>query len=109
MSSRTENDDPWLRHGLRTADRGPQQALRPAAPYGTARVTGRGEPAPEPSTPSPHEGWRIFSSMIAGMVFYGGLGWLVGHWTGISILFPMGMILGIVLSIVLIIFRFTRS
>jgi len=109
MSSRTENDDPWLRHGLRTADRGPRQALPAAAPYRTARVTGRGEPAPEPSAPSPHEGWRIFSSMIAGMVFYGGVGWLVGHWTGISILFPLGMILGIVLSIVLIIFRFTRS
>jgi len=109
MSSRTENDDPWQRHGPRTADRGPRHVPRAAASYGTARVTGRGEPVPEPSTPSPHEGWRIFSSMIAGMVFYGGVGWLVGHWTGISILFPMGMILGIVLSIVLIIFRFTRS
>lgn len=109
MSSRTENDDAWQRHGSRTAGRGPRQALRAAAPYRTARVTGSGGAAPEPSTPSPHEGYRIFSYMIGGMVFYGGLGWLIGHWTGISILFPMGMILGIVLSVVMIIFRFTRS
>jgi hypothetical protein len=47
--------------------------------------------------------------MIAGMVLYGGLGWLIGHWTGISILFPLGMILGIVLSIVMVIFRYTRT
>jgi ATP synthase protein I len=43
------------------------------------------------------------------MAFYGAVGWLIGRWTGISILFPMGMILGILLSIVLIIFRVTRS
>jgi ATP synthase protein I len=43
------------------------------------------------------------------MVFYGGLGWLIGHWTRIPILFPLGMILGIVLSVLLVIFRYTRS
>jgi len=47
--------------------------------------------------------------MIAGMIFYGGLGWLIGHLTGIAILFPLGMILGIVLSVLLVIFRYTRS
>jgi ATP synthase protein I len=72
-------------------------------------VTGRGDPAPEPRTPGPDEGSRVFSYMVGGMVFYGGLGWLIGHWTGISIFFPLGMILGIVLAIVMIIFRFTRS
>jgi ATP synthase protein I len=74
-------------------------------------MTGRGEPAPEPGTGTPNEndGWRYFSYMIGGMVFYGGVGWLIGHWTGLSILFPMGMILGIVLSVLMIIFRFTRS
>ncbi|MGH3300636.1 MAG: hypothetical protein ACRDOK_02950 [Streptosporangiaceae bacterium] len=72
-------------------------------------MTGRGGPAPEQPTPNAGDGWRVFSSMIAGMVFYGGIGWLIGHWTGISILFPLGMILGIVLSIVMIIFRYTRA
>jgi ATP synthase protein I len=47
--------------------------------------------------------------MIGGMAFYGGLGWLIGHWTRISILFPVGMLFGLVLSILMIIFRFSRS
>jgi ATP synthase protein I len=76
---------------------------------GTADVTRRGGPAPEPGAHHERDGWRVFSYMIGGMVFYGGVGWLVGHWTGISILFPLGMILGIVLSVLMIIFRFTRS
>ena len=72
-------------------------------------MTGRDGAAPEPATPNANDGWKIFSSMIAGMVLYGGIGWLVGHWTGISILFPVGMIIGIVLSILMIIFRYTRA
>jgi ATP synthase protein I len=74
-----------------------------------AAMTGRGQSAPEQPPPRADVGWRIFSSMIGGMAVYGGLGWLVGHWTGISILFPLGMFLGIVLSLLMIIFRFTRS
>jgi ATP synthase protein I len=68
---------------------------------------------PEDDTriPRPREadGWAIMSYMIAGMVLYGGIGWLVGHWTGISVLFPVGMIVGIAFSIILIIYRVTRS
>jgi ATP synthase protein I len=108
MSSRTESDDPWQRQGSRTADRGPRLVVR-AAQQGTVGVTGSGGPAPEPPSPHANDGWRVFSYMIGGMVLYGGIGWLVGHWTGISLLFPLGMIFGIVLSVVGIIFRFSRS
>jgi ATP synthase protein I len=55
------------------------------------------------------DGWQILSYMLGGMLLYGGIGWLASHWTGIAILFPLGMILGIGLSIAMIIFRFTRS
>jgi ATP synthase protein I len=74
-----------------------------------AAVTGHAGSTPEQPPRSADDGWRVFSSMIAGMVFYGGLGWLIGHWTRIPILFPLGMILGIVLSVLLVIFRYTRS
>jgi len=47
--------------------------------------------------------------MLGGMILYGGIGWLLGRWTGLSLLFPLGMIFGIGLSIALIIFRVTRS
>ncbi len=58
--------------------------------------------------PQESDGWRILSYMFGGMILYGGIGWLVGRWTGITVLFPIGMILGIGLSIALIIFRVTR-
>lgn len=56
-----------------------------------------------------NDGWRVLSYLLGGMLIYGGLGWLVGHWTGISVLFPLGMILGLGLAIAMIVFRFTRS
>jgi hypothetical protein len=43
------------------------------------------------------------------MILYGGIGWLVGQWTHIPVLFPVGMIVGLALAITLIIFRVTRS
>jgi F0F1-type ATP synthase assembly protein I len=55
------------------------------------------------------DGWQILSYMLGGMILYGGIGWLVSHFTGIAVLFPVGMILGIGLSVAMIIFRFTRN
>ena len=46
--------------------------------------------------------------MIGGMALYGGVGWLIGRWTGIAALFPVGMLVGLALAIALIIFRFAR-
>jgi fatty acid desaturase len=54
-------------------------------------------------------GWTIFSYLIAGMAFYGAVGWLIGRWTGHPLLFPLGMLAGLALSIGLIIYRFGRS
>lgn len=54
-------------------------------------------------------GWTIFSYLIAGMIFYGGLGWLIGHWTGHPIIFPLGMLLGLALSVGLVIHRYGRG
>jgi ATP synthase protein I len=63
----------------------------------------------EPRMPTESDGWRILSYMLGGMLLYGGIGWLVSRWTGLSYLFPIGMILGIGLSVAMIIFRFTRT
>jgi hypothetical protein len=44
------------------------------------------------------------------MTFYGGIGWLVGRWTGhTAVLFPVGMLVGLVLAIVGVILRYGRS
>jgi ATP synthase protein I len=49
------------------------------------------------------------SYLIGGMALYGGIGWLIGRWTGIAVLFPVGMLLGLGLSLALVVLRFTRS
>jgi len=73
---------------------------------------GRGTPPDgrDPSQPRPAgEGWTILSYMIGGMALYGFVGWLIGRWTGLPVLFPVGMLAGLASAIALIIFRVTRS
>jgi hypothetical protein len=61
-----------------------------------------------PGPPSASAGWAVTSYLIGGMALYGGAGWLIGRWTGITALFPTGMLLGLALAIALIIFRYAR-
>lgn len=76
------------------------------AQHGQQRGQEQGD---QPPAPREADGWQILSYMLGGMIFYGGIGWVAAHYTHISVLFPMGMILGIGLSVTMIIFRFTRS
>ena len=109
MSSRTENDDPWLRLPLRTAECGPRRMLPDSSGIRSVGMTPRLKPDgrrnPDQDRQPPltgpareRDGWQILSYLLGGMILYGGIGWLIGHWTGITILFPLGMILGIGLS-----------
>jgi F0F1-type ATP synthase assembly protein I len=54
-------------------------------------------------------GWTLFSYLIAGMIVYGGLGWLVAHWTGHPMIFPIGMLIGLALGVAGVIYRYGRS
>ena len=64
----------------------------------------------DPSQPRPaSEGYTYLSYLIGGMALYGLVGWLVGRWTGLPWLFPVGMLLGLASAVALIIFRVTRS
>jgi F0F1-type ATP synthase assembly protein I len=75
----------------------------------TVHGTGRGRKHdPDPDMPREGTGWAVVSYLIGGMVLYGGIGWLIGRWTHIDALFPIGLLLGIGLSLALVIFRFTR-
>jgi F0F1-type ATP synthase assembly protein I len=56
------------------------------------------------------DGWAAVSYLLGGMIVYGGIGWVIGHWLVHSaLIFPLGMVVGLALSIVLIIFRFGRA
>ena len=77
---------------------------RPGRFYAQAD-TGKGTTVDELTRGS---GYVIFSSLIAGMLAYGGIGWLIGHFTHVSMLFPIGMLVGLAISVGWIIYRYGR-
>lgn len=54
-------------------------------------------------------GWTVFSYLISGMAAYGLIGWLVGRAVHISLLFPIGMIVGMGISVGWVIYRYGRQ
>jgi ATP synthase protein I len=54
-------------------------------------------------------GWTVFSYLIAGMVAYGAIGWLVGRAVHADWPFPVGMLVGLAISLGYIIFRYGRQ
>lgn len=42
--------------------------------------------------------WGIVGHMVSAIVVYGGLGYLIGRWTGHPILLLFGLLFGVVLS-----------
>ena len=54
-------------------------------------------------------GWTVFSYLIAGMAAYGAIGWLVGRAVHVALLFPVGMLVGLGISIGYIIYRYGRQ
>jgi ATP synthase protein I len=54
-------------------------------------------------------GWTVFSYLLAGMAAYGGIGWLVGRAVHVSLLFPIGMLVGLAISIGFIIYRYGKQ
>jgi F0F1-type ATP synthase assembly protein I len=51
-------------------------------------------------------GWTVFSYLLAGMAAYGGIGWLIGRAVHVPLLFPIGMLVGLGISIGFIIYRY---
>jgi F0F1-type ATP synthase assembly protein I len=68
---------------------------------------GSGQP-PEPSAVEENQGWSIFSYLIAGMVTYGLLGWLVAWLTHVPVLLPVGALVGLVFAIGGVVWKYGR-
>ena len=67
------------------------------------------QPPPEPrkddasTPPNSGQGMTAISYLIAGMVVWGGIGWLVDHWLGTRhIAFAIGVVLGAAAGVYLI-------
>jgi len=54
-------------------------------------------------------GWTVFSYLLAGMAAYGAIGWLIGRAVHVPLLFPIGMLVGLAISLGYIIHRFGRQ
>lgn len=74
---------------------------------GRKKALNEGRKKYEPPPPREGTGWAVVSYLVGGMALYGGIGWLIGRWTDVPVLFPIGMLLGLGLALALVIFRFT--
>lgn len=66
-------------------------------------------PSPKQAEESPRgseDGLAVLSYILAGLLLYGGLGWLGDHYLGTTWLLPVGLIVGFVSSIYLIYKRY---
>lgn len=66
-----------------------------------------GEPNEFPLPPR-GAGYTVLSYLVAGIAAYGGIGWLVGRAVHVAILFPVGMLIGLGISIGFVIHRYGR-
>ena len=97
MDGRRGNDDFDAERASHTDD----PSSPPASESGRAISTGRHERG--------DEGMTALSYILAGVLFYGGLGWLVGRWLHQPWLIAVGLIAGMAASTYVISKRFGSS
>jgi len=51
-------------------------------------------------------GWTVSGYLVSGMLAYGLIGWLIGRAVHVSLLLPVGMLVGMAISIGFIIYRY---
>ncbi len=66
-------------------------------------------PAGRQSPAEENQGWSIFSYLIAGMVAYGLIGWLVAWLTHVPVLLPVGALVGLVFAVGGVVWKYGRS
>ena len=79
-------------------------AFRGRRPAGDNYPGGQTSPLPPRGA-----GWTIISYLIAGMIAYGAIGWLVSRAVHETAIFPVGMLFGLGVSLGLVIYRYGRS
>lgn len=54
-------------------------------------------------------GWAATSTMLGGLVVWGGVGWLLDLWWGTRFATPIGVILGMALGVYAVVMRYGRD
>jgi ATP synthase protein I len=73
---------------------------------GTSRWSATRNTAAQGRSQGLEVGWTVFGYLISGMVAYGIIGWLIGRAVHVELLFPIGMLVGLAISIGFIIYRY---
>jgi hypothetical protein len=114
QDAKRDGTDTWLRAATDAGE--PVTAGQPGPGRRSSRDDAYRLPSGRPprrgvrkEVPPPSAGYTYLSYMIGGMLLYGGAGWLIGHYTHLLVLFPVGLVVGLALSVAMIIFRVTRS
>jgi F0F1-type ATP synthase assembly protein I len=71
-----------------------------------ARVTAKREVAAENRAKGLDIGWTVSGYLVSGMLAYGLIGWLIGRAVHVSLLLPVGMLVGLAISIGFVIYRY---
>ena len=77
--------------------------------HGNAAARAQKQAAAEGRAQGLETGYTVLSYLLAGMAAYGIIGWLVGRAVHVALLFPLGMLVGLGISIGYIIYRFGRQ
>lgn len=64
---------------------------------------------PDVGLPPRGAGWTVLSYLLSGIAAYGGIGWLAGRAVHVTLLFPIGMLVGLGISVGFVIYRYGRS
>ena len=54
-------------------------------------------------------GSEVVSYLIAGILAYGVIGWVIAHFTHIELFFPIGMAVGVAISLGWVVYRYGRQ
>ena len=65
-------------------------------------------PKVRPASRGADEGWAVLSTLISGFVVFGGIGWLLDRWWDTHLMVPIGVIVGMALSIYAVVMQFGR-
>lgn len=67
------------------------------------------DPQRDPQVSSQGDPWHAFGYLVAGVMVYGFLGWLLDRWWGTSFVVAIGILVGAGLGIYMTFMRFNRS
>jgi F0F1-type ATP synthase assembly protein I len=73
---------------------------------GNGPMTGKRATAAEGRAEGLNVGWTVSGYLVSGMLAYGLIGWLIGRAVHVPLLLPVGMLVGLAISIGFIIYRY---